>query len=168
MENRLELFVGLLLAGIVLLGAEIYLPGGIVGVIGAYCLLGAAIAAWGFAPPWNIVAIAGIAIVLALGIYFWVKIFPRTRAGRRLTLEADGRQFKSNDPGLASLLGCEGEAQSALRPSGIALIDGRRVDVLTEEGWIDAGSRIKVVAVQGSRVIVRRLATETPPAPRPS
>lgn len=163
MNERIQLFVGLLLTGMVLLGAEIYLPGGIVGAIGAFCLLGAAVAAWGFPPPWNIIGIAGIAIVLALGIYFWVRIFPRTRAGRRLTLEADGRSFKSNDPGLAGLIGREGEAQSALRPSGIAQIGGQRVDVMAEEGWIEAGGRIKVIAVQGSRVIVRRTTPESQP-----
>jgi len=44
-----------------------------------------------------------------------------------------------------------------LRPSGMAVIDGKRLDVVAESGMIAAGSAIKVIAVEGTRVIVRKL-----------
>jgi membrane-bound serine protease (ClpP class) len=46
-------------------------------------------------------------------------------------------------------------AQSNLRPSGLALIDGKRIDVVTEGPMIERGTPVKVVAVEGMRVVVR-------------
>jgi membrane-bound serine protease (ClpP class) len=42
-----------------------------------------------------------------------------------------------------------------LRPSGTANINGQRVDVVTEGGLIERGTAVKVVAVEGSRIVVR-------------
>jgi membrane-bound serine protease (ClpP class) len=58
---------------------------------------------------------------------------------------------------LAPLVGSEGVARSDLRPVGIVLIDGQRVDCITEGAMIDSGARVKVIAVEGNRVIVRRV-----------
>jgi membrane-bound serine protease (ClpP class) len=44
-----------------------------------------------------------------------------------------------------------------LRPSGNAAIGDRRVDVVTEGTMIDKGTPIRVVAVEGSRVVVREV-----------
>ena len=53
------------------------------------------------------------------------------------------------------LLGKSGVAKTALRPSGSALIEGERVDVVTEGNLIEAGTPLRVVAVEGLRVVVR-------------
>lgn len=53
-------------------------------------------------------------------------------------------------------LGKEGIAVSGLRPSGIIEINGKRMDALSEGDYIDKGSRIEVVKVEGSKIIVRR------------
>ncbi len=60
------------------------------------------------------------------------------------------------DPG-ESLVGARGEALSELRPGGFALIDGRRVDVITRGDVIPRGTRIEIVADEGYRRVVRRL-----------
>jgi membrane-bound ClpP family serine protease len=44
-----------------------------------------------------------------------------------------------------------------LRPSGTASINGRRVDVVTEGGLIERGTAVKVVAVEGARIVVREV-----------
>lgn len=44
---------------------------------------------------------------------------------------------------------------TTLRPSGTAVINGKRVDVVSEGAFIEAGQVIKVVAVEGLRVVVR-------------
>jgi len=53
------------------------------------------------------------------------------------------------------LLDQVGIAQTNLRPSGTAMINGQRVDVVTEGPMIEQGATIKVVAVEGMRVVVR-------------
>ena len=53
------------------------------------------------------------------------------------------------------LLHGTGTAVTQLRPSGVATINGQRVDVVTEGGLIERGTPVKVVAVEGSRIVVR-------------
>jgi membrane-bound serine protease (ClpP class) len=53
-------------------------------------------------------------------------------------------------------LGKTGTAISPLRPAGIAEFDGARVDVVSDGGFVDAGSRIEVTRVDGNRIVVRR------------
>jgi membrane-bound ClpP family serine protease len=48
-----------------------------------------------------------------------------------------------------------GTTHTPLRPSGTAVINGKRVDVVTEGGMIERGTPIKVVAIEGMRVVVR-------------
>jgi membrane-bound serine protease (ClpP class) len=55
----------------------------------------------------------------------------------------------------SSLLGSTGVALTQLRPSGMASINGQRVDVVAETGLIERGTPIKVVQVEGVRVVVR-------------
>jgi membrane-bound serine protease (ClpP class) len=45
-----------------------------------------------------------------------------------------------------------------LRPAGLALLNGQRVDVVAESSWIQAGVRVKVIEVAGNRIVVRQLA----------
>ncbi|WP_238473393.1 NfeD family protein [Desulforamulus profundi] len=45
-------------------------------------------------------------------------------------------------------------AATPLRPAGTALIDGKRVDVVTEGEFIMPGTPVLVVMVEGTRVIV--------------
>jgi membrane-bound serine protease (ClpP class) len=72
-------------------------------------------------------------------------------------LDKDARGWKGTDPSHQALLGKEGLAHTTLRPAGTALIDGVRVDVVTRGELIDARTRIKVIAVEGNRVVVTAL-----------
>ena len=57
-----------------------------------------------------------------------------------------------------SLVGARGEALSELRPGGFALIEGQRVDVITRGDVIPRGARLEIVADEGYRRVVWRLA----------
>jgi membrane-bound serine protease (ClpP class) len=59
-------------------------------------------------------------------------------------------------------LGRTGTALSPLRPAGVADIDGARVDVVSDGGFIEAGVEIEVTRVDGNRVVVRE---RRPPPP---
>ena len=48
---------------------------------------------------------------------------------------------------------------SPLRPAGIADIDGKRVDVVSQGEWIDATTPIEVIRVDGNRIVVRHVRT---------
>ena len=54
------------------------------------------------------------------------------------------------------LINKEGLAVTQLRPAGIALIDGNRVDVVTDGEFIDVNAPVKVVDIEGRRIIVKK------------
>ena len=111
-------------------------------------------------------------IFTILVLYFGLKYIPRTSWGSGLVLrQPEGEEQRPTatevstltpeggtvEEQFKNLVGKTGVAQSDLRPAGVALVEGRRVDVVAEGAMIDAGSRIKVVAVQGNRMVVRKV-----------
>lgn len=52
-------------------------------------------------------------------------------------------------------LGREGYTLTKLRPAGDMKIDGERIDVVSDGDFIDVGVKVRVVAIDGTRVVVR-------------
>ncbi len=139
----------------VLLRAEIFVPGGVLGAIGGIALIGAALTGmWAF-PGFGLYIAVGIVVLTGVAVALWIKLFPRSGMGRRMTVATDMRAAKATEDGLEALLGREGEARSDLRPGGFAMIEGRRVDVISEGGLIARGTLVRVVEIEGNRVVVR-------------
>lgn len=155
MMGHYSVLVVLLAAGMLLIGAEIFVPGAVVGTMGALCLAGAALFSFTISPVVGAYVTVGIVGLAAVTVVLWIKLFPRSAIGQKMTLSQDGREFKAASS-KAALAGRTGTAQSELRPSGFALIDGKRVDVVTEGGLIPANTPIRVIKVDGNRVIVRK------------
>jgi len=153
-----SLFVAFIAMGLVLIVLEIIVPGGILGVFGVLALLGAVILGFiAFGPQGGLLAAFGVLIFSAVFLALWLRYFPRTRMGKVLTLQKDGRTFKTDPVTASPLLGKEGVATSNLQLSGIATIDGHRTDVVSESIFVAAGARVKVVKVEGHRVVVREV-----------
>lgn len=55
------------------------------------------------------------------------------------------------------LIGMEGITATPLRPSGIGEFDGERIDIVSEGSFIDRNKSVKVVRVEGVRVVVREV-----------
>lgn len=55
------------------------------------------------------------------------------------------------------LLDKRGVTVSALRPSGFVDIDGEKVDVLSDEGFIPRETLVEVIRIEGSKIFVRRV-----------
>jgi membrane-bound serine protease (ClpP class) len=157
MSGPVQLFFILLVSGLILIGAEIFLPGAVLGFLGGLVLLGAVIAGYQAFPGYGTYIAAGIVVLVAVAIWLWIRFFPNSRMGRKLTVSQDLAHAKAANAELKDLVGKEGEARSELRPGGIVTIDGRRVDVVTEGGMIAKGTRVRVVAVEASRVVVRKV-----------
>jgi len=133
--------------GLGLIAMETVIPGVTIGVIGLVAM-GVSVA-FGFQHHWLIgtVQIAVAAVVAPLCILAAVK---------RLTLKAavEGDSFAKDYDGY---LGKEGQAHTDLRPAGIVVIEGRKVDVVTAGEQIEKGRRVRVSKVEGNRVVVRAL-----------
>lgn len=67
---------------------------------------------------------------------------------------------QSSDPRPASLIGVRGVALSDLRPAGIATVEGQRIDVVSEGGYISAGAAVVIVRDDGYRRVVQEISQE--------
>lgn len=150
-------YAALLASGLLLILAEVFIPGGVAGVIGGLALLAAmGIGLATFPAPWGFISAVSIVVFGGIGFLLWVQLFPRSKTGKRITLQTDGASYKSAAPPAHELIGETGEAVTALRPGGIALIAGKRRDVLADGGeWIAAGAAVRVHAIRDGNLIVR-------------
>jgi membrane-bound serine protease (ClpP class) len=57
--------------------------------------------------------------------------------------------------------GDTGKAMTDLRPSGTAVIKGRRWPVVTQGEYLEAGTQVSVVEAHGNRVVVQAVETDT-------
>lgn len=156
MTDYSALILALIIAGLVLIAAEVFLPGLILGTIGFLCLAASvALVFVSYGTVAGIVATFIVSILTLVGFILWLYVFPRTFIGRRvmlLTPKAEDSAAAKNQ----SLVGLEGEALTPLRPSGTARIDGRRVDVSAVGDFLEEGAKLEVVSADGLRVAVRR------------
>jgi len=149
-----QLFFIFLISGLLLIGIEIFVPGGVVGVLGALALVGAIIAGFKAFPDLGIFIAVGILLLVGLVMLLWIRIFPNTAIGKRMTVSKNLSDAKAAQSGLADLMGKTGEAVTDLRPAGFATIESRRIDVVTRGEMVRRGATVKVVAVEGNRVVV--------------
>lgn len=153
--NNETVLVILLVAGLLMIGAEIFIPGAVVGTLGVMSLVAAVMVAFQISQTLGFYVGAGVVLLVGVTVVLWIKLFPRSSIGRKMTLSEDGSAFKASD-GHMDLLGKEGVAASELRPAGFATIDGKRYDVVTEGSLIAKGSPLKVVQIAGNRIVVRK------------
>ena len=147
--------ITLILAGFVLLLLETILPGMIAGLTGLACLAGAVWVGYNtFGAEGGTWVLLSIVALLAVGAGLWLRFFPNSVFARRFVSR---RTIGDVDAAQPELLDQTGVAFTTLRPSGTALINGRRVDVVTEGSLVERGTQLKVVAVEGLRVVVRVL-----------
>lgn len=101
-----------------------------------------------------VIALITTIILLLAGI----KLMSRFNMWYKLTLK--NRQQKEEGyvaplSDLSLFAGKEGTALTPLRPSGAVEIDGQRLDVVTEGEFVAPGAPVKVIKVEGPRVIVK-------------
>jgi membrane-bound serine protease (ClpP class) len=149
----MALILTLLILGAVLLFLETLLPGMIAGIIGAICLLAAVILGYrDFGYQTGSFILAGVLVGLLIGTWCWLEFFPESRVAKKFISQSSTGELGVARP---ELLDGTGTALTQLRPSGTADINGQRVDVVTEGDLIERGAKIKVVAVEGARIVVR-------------
>lgn len=156
--------------GLVLLAVEIFIiPGfGVLGTLGIATLLGGLVlsmvgagdtAAVIVGVVWRVVLSLLAALLAGLLL---LRFLPGLPLARRMILQTDlgsGPAHGSAPESDRRWLHKHGHAMSVLRPAGIAMIEGARVDVVSDGEMIEAGERIQVTRVDGNRIVVRRVPT---------
>ncbi|MDP6168231.1 MAG: NfeD family protein, partial [Candidatus Marinimicrobia bacterium] len=95
----------------------------------------------------------------AIGLYLLARMMIKTQFWQQLT--SPGIQKKEDGytttSGWESLTGQTGTAESDLHPSGWVKIEDQRVFVVSEGEFLNKGTEVKILSVDGNRVVVRKL-----------
>jgi membrane-bound serine protease (ClpP class) len=170
------LAVLLFVLGLILLGIEIFLlPGfGVTGISGIILVivslvlvmleqmpstseewgnLGSALATVGVG------LVAGLCTAIVIGRYL-----PHIPYASRLVLQPpaeaeDLADIDRTQDGLraSALLGAIGVAATTLRPAGKAQFGEQFLDVIAEGDYVNAGSRVQVIEIEGNRIVVKAI-----------
>lgn len=149
--------LALVLAGLVLIAAEFFLPGAIMGAVGA--LLG--LAGLALAASHGLGHFSVLAVVFVGGVALELMIFRRLmpNVARRAGLTNASSDAGAAVPGaasFASLVGREGITLTALSPTGTVEVAGRRVEAVSADGFLDRSTPVTVTDTSAAGVIVRR------------
>jgi len=162
--------------GLMFLMAEIFLPSGGILAITTFVLLVMALlsawAAWGQSNPmawWAFLAATLFLVPTTMAFAF--QLLPRTRFGKRILLEAPTSEevtpYAAETAHLESLRGQIGVTASLLNPGGLVTIAGERLHAVSEGLMLDAGTPVEIVAVRGTRVVVRPTTSPSPRSDQP-
>lgn len=149
----------LFIAGFILLGIEMVIPGfGVPGVSGIICLLvGIFLTAdtieEGIIILLIILALLGVMLAIILKLLASGKLKSPIILKDELTTE--NGFISSND--LNYLLGKKGTATTDLRPAGRGNFDGVEFDIMSESQYISKDTAIEIYKVEGSKLIVKEI-----------
>lgn len=158
----------LFVAGVILVVLEIFvIPGfGVAGIAGIVCVLGgltmSLIENFYFdfeAVSSEATGKAVLTVLVGTGLGFILMLWLSARIGhrnslfRRVALHSDLGDSVSV-PVYNNMVGKEGTAATVLRPSGKVEIDGEYYDGISDTGFIEKGSRVKVVRFENAQVYV--------------
>ena len=146
----------ILLIGLVLLLVEAFMPGfGIAGGTGIGLLvLGIILTA---RSPFEAFAMVLLLLLfIALLILIVLRSAKKGTIAKKLILWSAARQEEgfSTSSDMTSLVGHSGIAVTILRPSGTGEFEGKRMDVVSEGPFIEAGTKIRVIRAEGRLIVV--------------
>lgn len=108
-------------------------------------------------------AVIQLAVTLILSLLIiltlW-KYLPKTKMFKKLVLDdnIDATSGYTTDEKYNYLMDKEGIAHTDLRPAGTAVFENKKIDVVTEGDYIEKNNNVKVIHIEGSKIVVRKIA----------
>ena len=148
--------------GIGLMVLEAFMPGfGLPGISGIILEVVAVVLTWMNHGP---VAALGMTLIILSILAIAISMSLRSAANGKLSRsKLVLNDTESNEAGYRStadlevFLGKEGVTTTVLRPTGMAEFDGVRLNVVSEGEFIQSGTQVQIVRVEGSRILVRTI-----------
>lgn len=157
MDGLMVIGMLLLIAGFVLVGVEMVLPGfGAPGITGGICLVAGILLTAdtieaGLTITVIVVVLLAVMFTIILALFHMKKI--KSPIVLQEELKADKGYLSSSD--LEYLVGKEGVASTDLRPAGKCNIDGVEFDVRSEGKYVASGKKVRIIRVQGNTLIIK-------------
>jgi membrane-bound ClpP family serine protease len=148
----------LFLLGVVLLAGEVFVPGAILGILGAISMMAGCVISFMQLGPTGGTIATGVALgLLGLTLYVELVWLPKTRFGKKLIIQSAVSAV--SQPPVAEkeqVVGRPAQAVTALVPSGYVLVEGRRYEAYSQSGHINKGEALTVTGLDNFRLIVTK------------
>lgn len=148
------------ITGVVLIVMEAFMPGfGLPGLSGVALEIAALVLAWiNLGPAATLGLLLIILSLLAIAVSLSLRSVAKGKLSQSAMVlkesESSDAGYRSNED-MESFVGLTGTATTVLRPTGNAEFDGVRLNVVSEGDFIPAGTAVKVIRVEGSKILVR-------------
>ncbi len=147
------------MTGVLLLCIEAIVPGfGAPGIGGVLCIIVSIILAS------NSIALGIFSLLIAfiltiIAAVLLLKYAPRNKYFDKIILRTSLKKDQGYVPTASKddLLGLEGTAITPLRPAGIIEVNDEKIDAITEGDFIDIHARIKIVKIEGRKIVVKKI-----------
>lgn len=145
--------------GLVLLMVEAMMPGfGVAGISGVILVFAsiAIISSSFYEAAFLLIGtiIAAILLIVALYKLGYGKRFIKSMI---LSTEQKNEEGYVSSKGYEKYLGMHGTVITPLRSAGTVLIDGKRIDAVSEAEFIDKDIEVEVIKIKGGRIVVKRV-----------
>lgn len=145
--------------GFIMLIAELFIPGGIIGLIGGALMIFSLL----FAGESVVHMAFSILIALFIAVIGMVIIMKFLGKNLHVFNKLILRDATTTEEGYVSnvnridLIGKVGDTITPLRPAGTIVVDNERIDAVSEGGYIDSNKKVEVIQVEGLRIVVREI-----------
>lgn len=147
------------LAGVILLIVEAFMPGfGVPGISGIILLLAGVAMTWyeygamvGLGTTVAVLALVGVAISVSL------KSASSGRLSKSDLILNDTETPPSENADMQLLVGKEGVVKNTLRPVGTAEFDCGKLHVTSDGEYVSEGKKVRIVRVEGTQIFVNKI-----------
>ncbi|MCL2574401.1 MAG: hypothetical protein FWE34_07620 [Defluviitaleaceae bacterium] len=144
----------LMVIGLFLLVVDIYIEGfGILGIV-ALVVIAVALMMTAMSGDLGVYIVIGKIIVTVPGCILFFRFLRSRQLDGKLILTETLAEDKVDLSGLEYFVGKEGVTKTALRPQGTVDFNGAGVEVCSESKYIPEGKRVKVVNLNGNKLMV--------------
>ena len=147
------------LAGVILLIVEAFMPGfGVPGISGIILLLAGVAMTWyeygamvGLGTTVAVLALVGVALSVSL------KSASSGRLSKSDLILNDTEPPPSENADMQLLVGKEGVVKNTLRPVGTAEFDCGKLHVTSDGEYVSEGQKVRIVRVEGTQIFVNKI-----------
>lgn len=152
----MTLVIGLAVTAFVLFFFEIFVPGGVLAILGGLFLLGAsAVAYTEYGAVWGISLFFGGLVAAIVMFFLEIRLIANTRFGSQLSLKSS-ITARLNPIADENLVGQEGVTLTTLAPSGKVEVNGSVHTASAQSGYLEKGAPVRVLRSETFKLIVER------------
>ncbi len=154
----MTLIFGLIVAALGLIFCEVLLPGGVLGLVAAGCIIAAtAIAGSQYGILAGTAVLFGSLVAALILTVIEFRYFAKTRYGQRFFLKHAVVGHSNTAKADASVIGQTGTTLTRLNPSGKIEVAGRTYEAFSQDGYIESGESVKIVSQDSFKLIIQKL-----------